>query len=594
MTYRFTADDLLKVAAKYEGYNEADNGGKTKFGIWYGDRAGNSAFDRAAWCFAAGTLVTTWNGLRPIEDIQCGDVILTGQREEAKVSTTLSRDRELVRVVAFGPSEATMTTEDHPFRARRGKHGQAEWIAAGELQRGDMVAVPIPQGGDVSMPTDLAYLVGLYLAEGNRSKSNRVRFSLNRAARAHVVAVADRAGLKVYSGEGRTCSWVEVNDLELYELCGLFGDGAENKEIHQDVMSWSTAARKALLDGYLFGDGHKVTNAKARYGAVTVSRKLAQSLATLLLSVGLVASVRKLRDAGTSSIEGREVNTKRTYITEWSAEQVERPQWYMADGFLWVPVRSVERTGETAKVYDIRVDHDSHSFIADGLVVHNCDMFVAYCSWESGGERGLDIVGEYAFTPHHASWFARNGRWGSTPTRGAIGFIDWNGSKRISAIDHVVIVKGTDSKGRIVTIEGNTDDQVAERRRARNLFVGFGYPRYVKGTSVKVPTTGGDDKPTKPVGRPAMGSTAPKFPLPSGSWFSTKSHNGTSNTKDRDGIRRFQARLKERSWGITADGIFGPRTDQVVRAFQDEHRLKVDGCVGKITWAAIWQAPVTP
>lgn len=222
-----------------------------------------------------------------------------------------------------------------------------------------------------------------------------------------------------------------------------------------------------------------------------------------------------------------------------------------------------------------------------------CDMFVAYCSWEAGGEQALDIVGEFAYTPHHASWFARNGRWGSTPTKGAIGFIDWNGSKSISAIDHVVMVKGTDSKGRIVTIEGNSGDRVVEARRARSLFVGYGYPRYVKGVTVKVPTTGGDDKPPK-VGKPALGSTAPKFPLASGAWFSTKSHNGQANQKDRDSVRRLQARLKERGWNLTADGIFGPKTDQIVRAFQDEKRIKVDGCVGRITWAAIWNAQVTP
>lgn len=223
-----------------------------------------------------------------------------------------------------------------------------------------------------------------------------------------------------------------------------------------------------------------------------------------------------------------------------------------------------------------------------------CDMFLVWCAYQLGGEDALDRTGEFAFTPHHASWFARNGRWGSTPTAGALGFIDWKYGKAISGIDHVVLVKGTDSKGRIVTIEGNSGDEVVEARRARNLFVGFGYPRYSSSVSVKVPTTGGDDKPAKPVSRPAVGTTAAKFPLASGAWFSIKSHNGTSNTKDRDGIRRFQARLKERDWNITADGIFGPKTDQIVRAYQDEKRLKVDGCVGRITWASIWNAPVTP
>ncbi|GAA2321883.1 hypothetical protein GCM10010149_88720 [Nonomuraea roseoviolacea subsp. roseoviolacea] len=223
-----------------------------------------------------------------------------------------------------------------------------------------------------------------------------------------------------------------------------------------------------------------------------------------------------------------------------------------------------------------------------------CDMFQAYCAWEVGGEEALDIVGEFAYTPHHAGWFARNGRFGSTPTKGAIGFIDWNYSKSISAIDHVVLVIGRDSKGRVVTVEGNTNDQVAKRYRDPRLFVGFGYPKYSSKVSVKVPTKGSDDQPVKKPGRPKVGTTAPKFPLASNDWFSETRHNGYSNTSDSNGVRRIQNRLKERGWKITVDGKYGGKTTQVVSAYQDEKGLDKDGAVGKYTWASLWNAPVTP
>lgn len=218
-----------------------------------------------------------------------------------------------------------------------------------------------------------------------------------------------------------------------------------------------------------------------------------------------------------------------------------------------------------------------------------CDMFLSYCGWEAGGEEGLSTIGLFAYTPHHASWFARNGRWGSTATRGALGFIDWAGSKQIAAIDHVALVLGTDSKGRISTIEGNTADQVAYRKRDRSLFVGFGYPRYGK-----VPTSKNASVKAPPkASKPATGSTAPKFPLAQTDYFSTAHRNGYTNKKDSDGVRRFQARLKQRGWRIDVDGRFGPQTDRVVRAFQAEKGLVVDGKVGRLTWAAIWNAPIT-
>lgn len=46
--------------------------------------------------------------------------------------------------------------------------------------------------------------------------------------------------------------------------------------------------------------------------------------------------------------------------------------------------------------------------------------------------------------------------------------------------------------------------------------------------------------------------------------------------------------------GITADGEFGPLTDQAVRAFQASRNLLVDGIVGSHTWGLLLESPVKP
>ena len=37
----------------------------------------------------------------------------------------------------------------------------------------------------------------------------------------------------------------------------------------------------------------------------------------------------------------------------------------------------------------------------------------------------------------------------------------------------------------------------------------------------------------------------------------------------------------------TVDGIFGPKTDAFIRAFQDALEITVDGIVGPVTWRAL-------
>ena len=58
-------------------------------------------------------------------------------------------------------------------------------------------------------------------------------------------------------------------------------------------------------------------------------------------------------------------------------------------------------------------------------------------------------------------------------------------------------------------------------------------------------------------------------------------------------VRTWQGRMAERGWTIDVDGIFGPGTLRVVRAFQEEKRLGTDGEIGPITWQAAWTLPVS-
>lgn len=106
-----------------------------------------------------------------------------------------------------------------------------------------------------------------------------------------------------------------------------------------------------------------------------------------------------------------------------------------------------------------------------------CDMFIAWAAQKAGVG---DFVGQFAWTPSHASWFIKQGAWTSVPEPGALVFYDWSGGKSYKGIDHVGIVERVEG-GKIHTIEANVDRVWLKRKfRDTDKVVGYGLPRKIK------------------------------------------------------------------------------------------------------------------
>jgi len=110
---------------------------------------------------------------------------------------------------------------------------------------------------------------------------------------------------------------------------------------------------------------------------------------------------------------------------------------------------------------------------------------------------------------------------------------------------------------------------------------------------------GGAHPPPPPP--PPPGGDALGFPLPGGYYYgpldgpreSISGLHRNDRPEWREGLSRWQSRMKERGWKIGTDGQYGPQTKEVARQFQAEKRLGVDGLIGPGTWAAAWTAPVS-
>lgn len=69
-------------------------------------------------------------------------------------------------------------------------------------------------------------------------------------------------------------------------------------------------------------------------------------------------------------------------------------------------------------------------------------------------------------------------------------------------------------------------------------------------------------------------------------WNSRQRYKGSD-------VRTWQNRMRVRGWRLAVDGDFGPESDRVLRKFQAEKGLKVDGILGPRSWTAAWTAPIT-
>ncbi|WP_405021472.1 N-acetylmuramoyl-L-alanine amidase [Kitasatospora sp. NBC_00070] len=90
--------------------------------------------------------------------------------------------------------------------------------------------------------------------------------------------------------------------------------------------------------------------------------------------------------------------------------------------------------------------------------------------------------------------------------------------------------------------------------------------------------------PTPPVTPPPV----PSFPAWPGRYISLRSPYLRG-----DDVRQWQQRMRDRGWSLDVDGVFGPASARVARAFQSEKGLDADAIIGPATWSAAWTAPRT-
>lgn len=371
-------------------------------------------------CLARGSLVLTRDGYVPIEAVPVGAEVLTHEGRWRRVQVVRNMGvRPVVRLAAQGVPHLILTPE-HEIWTRRSEWARARdgaeraepaWVRA-DATVGGYVNLKLPPERRHPLTAQECWLLGRWLADGHVGTRGDYYVSVGADKLAAFEAAAgEHAGTRAE----RTATQVRLRRLppSLLALLAQCGRGAGGKQLPVAALEMPDDQARAVLDGYLSGDGHCVPG-RDRWMATSVSRALLLGMAMLAQrAYGAVACIRAGRPAGTAIIEGRTVETQQEWVLSFDLPRAgRRNRPFLLDDGAWRRVRAADPAGE-AETWCLRVEGDA-SFTAEGCVVKNCPFPLDIPRrlverFTNPGDLVLDPFGGLGSTAHEAIKLGRRG-----------------------------------------------------------------------------------------------------------------------------------------------------------------------------------------
>lgn len=294
----------------------------------------------------------------------------------------LDPQRDSVLVPAFEPGQRVhdTTIDLRPYAARGIRPG----------------CPPVDRGcTEIPLDADVAWMIGLYVAEG--AGIEQVSFALHEDDAMHAARLVETARRLGWTGGIRGSDAPDGMQVViaspilaryLHDECGR---DAHERHIPQVILRHADPLiRTAFLDGCRAGAGHRVRAARTRQEAQQVaspSEALINDVVLLLAQDGMggskgLAVLDPLR-AGEQGIKEVRLHAftwdpNEPAVTTRQANGRPLPstsrRWHADEYGVWYRVEGIGREPFDGPVYNLETEE--HTYIANGLLVHNCDYLI--------------------------------------------------------------------------------------------------------------------------------------------------------------------------------------------------------------------------
>jgi ribonucleotide reductase alpha subunit len=377
-------------------------------------------------CVTGDTLVATSDGLRRIDSLVGKSAFVIGSDEKPHFVTRIfpTGTKQVFRLKTKAGYSLSLTA-DHKVLTHSGRD-----VAANELRKGDVITLAGSGFGAIKLADDIALGVGAAVGDGYLGRSTiaghtrenvvlvmaaeeqpileKIAVAVNdeKRARKPVGSVGRNDGVEVtaYTAGTSRLAFGSQPVVDIFKRYAVLDQGSHRKRFTESIYELDQMSTSLVLRGLFSADG-TVGNSgeKSQYVSLdSTSLELLEQVQLLLLSFGIKAKIYSGRRNGKFEAllpDGR--GGQRAYdVKEMHSLRVSResrvvfehnigfdPDSHKADALavlncdvstyadpLIDQIESIEPLG-FEPVYDL-TESDTHHFVANGVVVHNCSEYV--------------------------------------------------------------------------------------------------------------------------------------------------------------------------------------------------------------------------